>query len=216
MQSGSKLIMIGDSITDCDRSRPVGEGLFEAHGKGYVAQVNALLGACHPGHPVRVVNMGCSGNTVLDLESRWQTDVIDLKPDWVSIMIGINDVWRQFDLPNQPDIHVSLKDYTAVLGKLVAKTIPLVKGLVLMTPFYIEPNREDVMRKRMDQYGAAVKAIAEEHGTLFVDTQAVFDELLEHVYPASLAWDRVHVSQTGHGNRSGFPAGRRDAELAIM
>jgi lysophospholipase L1-like esterase len=139
----SKLVMIGDSITDAGRARPVGEGLFDALGKGYVALVDALLGACYPDRGVRVVSMGTSGNTVRDLKARWQTDVLDLKPDWLSVMIGINDVWRQFDSPGRTEQHVGLEEYRSTLRDLVAQTKPAVKGLVLMTPFYIEPNRAD-------------------------------------------------------------------------
>jgi lysophospholipase L1-like esterase len=101
IEPGSKLVMIGDSITDAERARPVGEGLFSAQGRGYVSMVDALLGAVYPRHAIRVVNMGVSGNTVRDLKARWQTDVLDLKPDWLSILIGDNDVWRQFDTPWQ-------------------------------------------------------------------------------------------------------------------
>src|SRR5438046_2824066 len=93
----SKLVMIGDSITDCGRNRPVGEGYSGALGNGYVSLVDALLGSVYFHHGIRVVNMGSSGETVRDLRRRWQSDVVDLKPNWVSIMIGINDVWRQFD-----------------------------------------------------------------------------------------------------------------------
>jgi len=105
----SKLVFIGDSITDCERARPVGEGLFGALGKGYVSLVEGLLYAIHPESAVRIVNMGTSGHTVLDLKARWQTDVIALKPDWLVVMIGVNDVWRQFDLPRQTEIHVSIR-----------------------------------------------------------------------------------------------------------
>ena len=101
MEPKSKLVMIGDSITDCERARPYGEGLFGAIGKGYVSLVDALLTAAYPELGIRVVNMGTSGNTVRDLSARWQSDVLDLKPDWLSVMIGINDVWRQYDLPAQ-------------------------------------------------------------------------------------------------------------------
>jgi len=194
----SKLVFIGDSITDCDRSKPVGEGLFGAIGKGYVGLVDAILGAACPEKKIRVINMGISGNTVRDLKNRWQTDVIALKPDWLSIMIGINDVWRQFDLPLQKEIHVGPEEYAATLDELVGKTLPVVKGLVLMTPYYIEPNRQDAMRARMDEYGRLVKKIADKHGTVFVDTQAALDKILKHVYPATLAWDRVHPTAVGH------------------
>jgi len=198
LSQGTKLVMIGDSITDCGRAQPVGEGLFDALGKGYVSLIDALLGAVFPDLGVRIVNMGTSGNTVRDLKARWQRDVIDLKPDWLSVMIGINDVWRQFDLPKQLEAGVPLDAYEATLNELVAQTKPLLKGLILATPFYIEPNRDDAMRRRMDEYGAVVKRLAHKHDAVFVDTQAAFDEVLKHYYAATLAWDRVHPTLTGH------------------
>jgi len=68
---------------------------------------------------------------------------------------------------------------------------------VLMTPFYIEPSRTDAMRAQMDRYGAAVKAIARRQSAILVDTQAAFDEVLKHYYPATIAWDRVHPNAVG-------------------
>src|SRR5690349_1984671 len=96
IQPDSKLVMIGDSITDCGRARPVGEGPYEGLGAGYVALVDGLINAASPELRIRVVNMGISGNTVRDLKARWKSDVLDLEPDWLSVMIGINDVWRHF------------------------------------------------------------------------------------------------------------------------
>ena len=197
LEANSKLVMIGDSITDCGRTQPVGEGLFEAQGRGYVSYVSGLLGAIYPELHIRVVNMGTSGNTVRDLKARWQKDVIDLKPDWLSIMIGVNDVWRQFDLPTFNEIHVPPAEYEATLEELVANTKPLVKGLVLMTPHFIEPNPADEMRAMMDRYGAIVRKLALRYSTLFVDTQAAFNKVLQYCYPASLAWDRVHPNTAG-------------------
>jgi lysophospholipase L1-like esterase len=194
----SRLVMIGDSITDAGRTRPLGEGLFEAQGKGYVNMVTSLLWAVYPAHQLRVTNVGCSGDTVRSLKARWQTDVTDLKPDWLSIMIGTNDVWRQFDLPHQPEQHVLLKEYEATLDGLLKKTRPKVKGLVLMTPFIVEPNRQEPMRVCMDKYGAVVKKLALRHKAIFVDTQAAFDEVLKHIHPMSLAWDRIHPNPAGH------------------
>ncbi|WP_309118833.1 SGNH/GDSL hydrolase family protein [Paenibacillus sp.] len=198
LRHGQTLVMIGDSITDCERARPRGEGLFAAIGKGYVALVSALLNERYPERAIRVVNMGTSGNTVRDLKARWETDVVELKPDWVSIMIGINDVWRQYDTPTIVEGHVLIEEYEATLDALIERTKPLVEGLVLMTPYYIEPNRDDAMRADMDRFGAVVKRLAEKHGAKFVDTQAAIDRLLEHIYPATLAWDRVHPNMTGH------------------
>ena len=197
IEAGSKLLFIGDSITDCGRARPIGEG-NEGVGNGYVSHVQALLGASYPERKIRIVNVGSSGNTVRDLEARWETDVIAQKPDWLSIMIGTNDVWRQFDQPRQPEGHVLPDTYAKTLDRLVAQTASTVKGLVLMTPFFIESQKTDAMRVRMDEYGAIVKATAIQHGTLFVDTQAAFDDYTKHLYSASMAWDRVHPSQTGH------------------
>ncbi|WP_419872439.1 SGNH/GDSL hydrolase family protein [Candidatus Pristimantibacillus sp. PTI5] len=198
LEPKSKLVMIGDSITDCDRARPYGEGLFGAIGKGYVSLVDALLTAAYPESGIRVVNMGTSGNTVRDLKERWQTDVLDLKPDWLSIMIGINDVWRQYDLPAQTEQHVYIDEYEETLEALVKRTRPQLQGLVLMTPFYIEPNEADPMRRTMDQYGEVVKKLAFKYDARFVDTQAAFNQVLAHIYPGTLAWDRVHPNMAGH------------------
>lgn len=196
LQKGQRLLMIGDSVTDAGRARPIGEkaGL----GNGYPALVKALLDSAYPELAIRVTNTGVSGNTVRDLKKRWREDVIDLRPDWVSIMIGINDVWRQFDSPEITESHVYLAEYADTLDALVLSTEPLVSGIVLMTPYFMEPLKDDAMRAAMDKYGAAVKRIADTYGTLFVDTQAIFDGLLGHMHSANIAWDRVHPNLAGH------------------
>jgi lysophospholipase L1-like esterase len=196
--SKDKLVMIGDSITDCDRKRPIGEGLGEGLGRGYVSLVNALITTVYPELAIRVVNMGSSGHNVRDLKNRWQTDILELKPDWLSIMIGTNDVWRQYDQPQITESHVYIDEYEATLRSLINETLPILKGLILMTPFYIEPNRNDAMRNTMDQYSKVVRRLAEEYGAIFVDTQAAFDQLMIDIYPATIAWDRVHPSMVGH------------------
>jgi len=195
----SKLLFNGDSITDADRKQPgPSEGLFDPMGRGYVTMVDSLLGAVYPQLHTRVVNVGISGSTVRDLAGSWQTNVVDLKPDWLSIMIGTNEVWRQFDSPTQKERHVHPEEYESTYASLLERTRMSLKGLVLMTPFYIEPNTRDAMRARMDEYGQIVKRLAEKFEAVFVDTQATFDQVLPHYYPAKLSWDRVHPSQTGH------------------
>jgi lysophospholipase L1-like esterase len=198
IEHNSKLLFIGDSITDAGRARPVGEGLFEAWGKGYVSLVGGLLDAACPQQRIRVVNMGTSGNTIRDLQARWQTDVLDLQPDWLSIMIGINDVWRQFDSPLQGEIHVPPEEYARTLEQLLQRTLPTVRGLLLMTPYFLEPNRADAMRAQMDHYGDVVRALAPRYEAILVDTQAAFDEVLKSLHPMALAWDRVHPNTSGH------------------
>jgi lysophospholipase L1-like esterase len=198
LEKGQKLLFIGDSITDCERAKPEGEGLFGALGKGYVSYVDGLLQAVYPGLGIRVVNKGIGGNTVRDLKQRWQEDVIAQRSDWLSIMIGINDVWRQYDTPFIKEGHVYLEEYEETLRELVAETKPFVKEVVLMTPFYLESNEQDLMRRTMDQYGQVVKKIAEENNCLFIDTQAAFNVVLKELYSATLAWDRVHPTTAGH------------------
>ena len=198
---GQRLVFIGDSVTDMGRTRngdAPSEGLFEPLGKGYPHVVSGLLNAFYPERLIRITNVGNSGNTVRNLKERWQRDVIDLKPDWLSIMIGINDVWRQFDVPQLPDRPVLPDEYRETLRDLVVRTKPLLAGgLVLMTPYFIEPNRSDLMRARMDEYGAICKEIAEETGVIFVDTQAEFDKVLKYRYSAYITWDRVHPNIYG-------------------
>jgi lysophospholipase L1-like esterase len=194
----SKLLFIGDSITDWSRARPIGEALFDSLGTGYVGLINAFLNVTHAAHRVRVVNMGVSANTVRDLEARWATDVEELKPDWLAIMIGINDVWRQFDARLQTENHVLIGEYEATLERLILRTRPHLKGLVLMAPYFVEFNRADPMRKMIDDYGAVLKKLAEKHDAIFVDTQAAFDEIIAEIHPMGIATDRVHPTLTGH------------------
>ncbi|MBB6694871.1 SGNH/GDSL hydrolase family protein [Cohnella xylanilytica] len=198
LRHNQRLVLIGDSITDCERKFPHGEGLFQGVGKGYAALADALLQAAYPELNIRVTNMGIGGNTVRDLKARWQSDVLDLKPDWLTVLIGINDVWRQFDQPAIPESHVLPEEYERTLAELVESAVPCTQGIVILTPFYLEPNAEDRMRKRMDEYGRAAGRVAERFGALFVDTQAAFDPHFAHVHPTALASDRVHPSLTGH------------------
>jgi len=197
-EKNDTVVFIGDSISDYDRKRPVGEGLFNGWGTSYVANVGALLGCMYPEVGVRVKNVGISGNQVRDLDARWQTDVLDQNPDWVSVLIGINDVWRQFDSPLLTEQHVPLDEYEQTYEKLINETLPHVKGMILMTPFFMEPNKADAMRARMDEYGAVVKKLAEKYNLVFVDLQAGWDRLFQHMHPCNIAWDRIHPNQTGH------------------
>ena len=193
------LLFIGDSITDAGRDpsgNPTPWNLNAGLGRGYVDLVAAHLGVTCPERRVRVINRGLGGNTVRDLAARWQRDVLDLAPDWVSVMIGINDVWRQFDQPLVLEAAVPPDEFARTLDRLVRPASG--RRLVLMTPFMVEANREDPMRRRMDEYGAIVKRIATKHRALFIDTQAAFDAVLVHTHPMALAWDRIHPNTTGH------------------
>ncbi|MFM7321450.1 MAG: SGNH/GDSL hydrolase family protein [Armatimonadota bacterium] len=193
LQRGDTLLFIGDSITDAGRARPVGEG--PGLGGGYPSQVAALLGATYPELGIKVLNTGISGNTVRHLAERWKTDVLDLKPNWLSIMIGTNDVWRQFDGRGTP---VLPEEYTATLRELIVRAKPILRGVTVMTPFHIQPDRNDPMRRRMDEYGRLAGAVARANGCQFFDTQAAYDRAMKVTDPLGLAGDRIHPSPSGH------------------
>lgn len=197
-EKGDKVLFIGDSISDYDRKRPVGEGGNNAWGTSYVAQAGSLLCCMYPELQLRIVNMGISGNRVRDLQERWQQDVMDQQPQWVVMFIGINDVWRQFDSPLQPDEHVLPDEYYATYEQLIQQTLPNVKGMVLLTPYFMEPNKADAMRARMDEYGAMVKTLGSKHHIPVIDTQAAWDDLFQHMHPCNIAWDRIHPNQVGN------------------
>jgi lysophospholipase L1-like esterase len=197
LERGSKFIFIGDSITDCGRTHPFGEAPHGL-GNGYVSLVDAMLQSAYPHLQVQTINVGVGGNTVRDLDGRWSRDVTALKPDWVSMMIGVNDVWRQFDRPHHHEIHVSLQEYKDTLENLVSQTRDIVRGLVVMSPFFVEPNTDEPMRKLTDDYGAAAKQVAEQYDAIFVDTQRAFDKVLEYYHPTYLSADRVHPTLVGH------------------
>jgi lysophospholipase L1-like esterase len=196
--TGCELLFVGDSVTDCGRARPVGNGSRAALGDGYVAQVDAALASVDPASNVHVTNMGISGDTVRDLASRWDRDVLALEPDWLSIMIGINDVWRQFD-GIDPGLAVMPEEFESTYERLIARSRPHLKGLVLMTPYYVQPLLTDPMRRRMEEYRAMTGKLAERHGALFVDTQAEMDQALRASDFRTLAEDRVHPTGLGHG-----------------
>lgn len=193
-----KILFIGDSVSDCGRQRPVGEGFSGAWGRGYVANIGAWLGSEFPQMKLRVINMGVDGDTVRDLARRWQRDVLDIKPDWVCVLIGINDVWRQFDSPNMHEQHVLLKEYRETYEQLIGKTLPNVKGMILLTPFYIENNLKDAMRSCMEDYIAAVRQLGEKYKMPVVDLQSAWDRMLSFVHSSAISWDRVHPNDVGH------------------
>ncbi|MBN1437894.1 MAG: SGNH/GDSL hydrolase family protein [Anaerolineales bacterium] len=195
---GSSLVMIGDSITEWGREQPLADEADGLLGSGYVHYVDTLIAAAYPAHRLRIWNTGIGGNTVRDLAERWKRHVLDLHPDWLSVLIGINDVWSQFDLGYPPARQISLEEYETTLERLIRETRPQLKGLVLMTPYFVEANRDVPMRAMMDRYGNVVRALAKKNRAVLVDTQAAFDAALMDAAADELADDRVHVNAVGH------------------
>ncbi len=196
-ESGDRIVFAGDSVTDMGSTNPVGEGLREALGQGYVRRIENLLSAVYPEVMTRVTNSGISGNTSRTLLARWQRDVVDLHPQWVSIMIGINDVWRQFDTPQIGENAVLPDEYEQNLIAMIESVKDSVKGIIIITPFYMEPIRKDPMRARLDEYGAICRKLAEKYGCILVDVQSAFDRYFRYRHSSYIAWDRVHPNQIG-------------------
>ena len=196
LKPNTTLLMTGDSITDCGRDRDADIGADDSYGCGYVEIVNATLTAANPSAGIKIINRGIGGNTVRDLKNRWQEDTLDHKPDWLSIMIGINDVWQQqWDEPN-PNA-VLIDEYTETLDDLLAQARPSLTGLVLMTPYVLDLDKNAKMRSMMDEYSQVVRDQAQKHDATFVDTQSAIDKLISVIDPLEVAGDRVHVNRVG-------------------
>ena len=175
-----RIIFAGDSVTDMGSAQPVGEGLFDNMGHGYPRVIESLVTATYP-----------------DLLARYERDVLSLNPQWVSICIGINDVWRQFDSPALTDQAVDPVEYEENLRTMIEQAKMVAKGVIVCTPYYMEPNKSDFMRARMQEYVDICERLAEEYGCRFVNFQAVYDKFLQYKHSSLIAWDRVHPNQIG-------------------
>ena len=196
-QNGDRVVFAGDSVTDSGRKRPYGEGLWEGVGNGYVRNVDSMLSVLYPERLIHITNVGCSGATSTDMLRDWENNVEKCNPDWVFFMIGANDVWRQFDEPAMYGANYTPEVYKANLEAVCERTVSKVKGLFVISPFYMEANNEDPMKKRMVEYAKIAKDVAEKYGATYIDVQADFDAHLVHRYPAYISWDRVHPNWVG-------------------
>ena len=187
-----KILFIGDSITDCDR-----RGSAAPLGDGYVSMLYNFLQARYPELHLSIVNRGVSGDTTRDLHARWQRDVIDEHPDWLSVGIGINDVWRSFG--DDPRSAVPIDEYEATLRLLLDRALATTgAGLLMMEPYMIEPDHSQPMRRKMDLFRARFDAIATDYKAILVPTQAAFDTVLRHTKPEQWADDKIHPNPPGH------------------
>ena len=196
-QNMDRIVFSGDSVTDMGSANPVGEGLFDNVGHSYVRIIENMLAVYYPEIKIRVTNSGISGNTSRDLLARFDRDVVDLNPDWVSICIGINDVWRQFDSPAIPDCHVMPDEYAKNLETMILKVKDKVKGVFVLTPYIMEPNSEDMMRSRMNEYVQICSDLAQKYGCIFVDFQKMYEDYCWIRHSSYIAWDRIHPNQIG-------------------
>ena len=205
----SKLILFqGDSITDtlrCKTNDHQGYG-FVNMGYGYANLVAAHLGSAAP-YQYRFLNRGISGNRVVDLYARIKADIINLRPDYLSILIGVNDVWHEYTAMNG----VEAEKFELVYGLLIEELLTALPDLKLMLlePFVLpgsatcsddeHPNRWEFFRSETDLRRQAVKRLAHKYGVRFVPLQDLFDNVNADA-PAPGYWlaDGVHPTPAGH------------------
>jgi lysophospholipase L1-like esterase len=190
--AGQRIVFIGDSITDCDR-----RGAAAPYGDGYVDLVRSLVTARYPERGLTWVNRGVGGDTVRELAARWETDAIDTAPDWLSVMIGINDIWRAFG--SDPSSAVPIDEYATTLRALLRRAVDRTGcRLIVAEPYLIEPDRDEPQRAATDLYCMVAREIAAEFDAVNVRTQDAFDDVLRSTAPKDWADDRVHPNRPGH------------------
>ncbi len=193
LKKKSVILFQGDSITDAGRKREITEpNRAEALGRGYPALVAGELLADYPDHDLQIYNRGISGNKIPDLAARWERDAIDLKPDILSIKIGVNDYWHTIAFGNK--YKGTVDDYETGYRELIERTLNENRGvqIVICDPFTLRDWKE------YKGYQRRAKKIADEFRLTWVDFQGAFDQALDAADSKFWAGDGVHPSTPGH------------------
>ena len=196
-----RILFQGDSITDCGRNR----NEFYSLGNGYANLVKATLGMENP-DVYEFVNRGISGNRIVDLYARIKSDFINLKPDYASIYIGVNDAWHEICWQNGVDTDKFEKIYTMLIDEIKA-ACPDTK-LFIISPFVLEgistcnteeiPDRLEQFKKDVAEKAMVSKKIAEKYNLPLVELQPAFDEACKKASPDYWTGDGVHPTACGH------------------
>jgi len=198
ISDGSVVLFQGDSITDAgrDRKREDNANDVRALGSGYVHFIAAYLLAERADANLKIYNRGISGHKVFQLAERWDKDCIVLKPNVVSILIGVNDIWHKLNGQYDGTIEVYERDYRALLER-TQRELPDVK-LVICEPFVLRCGAvNEKWFPEFDGFRAAAKRVATEFGAIFVPFQSAFDEAVKKAPPAHWAGDGVHPTMAG-------------------
>lgn len=192
IENNATVLFQGDSITDAGRNRDQYDDL----GYGYATMAASWFAASYPEMQVKFLNRGVSGDRVMDLKRRWKEDCLDLKPTWLSIMIGINDCWRHYDNNDPMPVEQYEADYRYILEQAKAN---LNARLILIEPFVL-PFPEDRKRWRedLDPKIHVVRTLAREFGTLLVPADGIFASAAALKSPEFWALDGVHPTNAGH------------------
>lgn len=186
---GARILFQGDSITDGGRGRNEDKNHILGHGYAFI--IAARYGAAFPELDLTFLNRGCSGDVVENLAERWQQDTIELKPDILSILVGVNDNARQ----------VPLDTFAQAYGKLLADTVAANVNvrLVLGEPFTLPVgNWQDDWFTVMTQRQEIVACLAEKYHAALVRYQTIFDTACAKAEPAYWIHDGVHPTCAGH------------------
>lgn len=196
----SKLILFqGDSITDAGRNRENDR----ASGHGYARLVEAELGYTYPSE-YTYLNRGISGNRVVDLYARIKADIINLAPEYMSILIGINDVWHEWTKKNGVCAEKFERIYDMLITE-IKEALPNIK-IMILEPFVLpgsatesseeQPGRYEYFREQTALRARAARRIAEKHNLTFVPLQQKFDAAND-AHPGIWLFDGVHPLAAG-------------------
>ena len=197
-----KILFFGDSITDADRKRN-DDSYITALGTGYVRVVADRLQGREP-DKYEIINRGINGNRVVDLYARIKSDVWNLQPDVLSILIGINDIWHEINYGNGVDIKRFENVYRMLLAD-TKKVLPNTK-MILCEPFVLEGiatcNTEENANRyerfcEVYQYAKVVEKLAKEFDIPFLPLQQKFTEKANQTKPEHYLADGVHPHIAG-------------------
>lgn len=192
------VIFLGDSITDSNKSGHEGSYVWDVLGNGYVNMVNSYYLLYQPELNLRIINQGISGNRTSDLLERLDKDVLAFNPNHVVLMIGVNDAWRQLDCPQIPEYKLTKEMYEKNINEIIEKLQLKKINVVIMSPFYLEPNKDNILRQKVDAYNNVLKRSATTYGLMYIDLQRAFDHLLEKVSIFTISGDRIHLNMAGN------------------
>lgn len=192
------ILFQGDSITDAGRNRE--ENSFnnaKALGSGYAFMASSQLLLTHPDKELKIFNKGISGNKVHQLDERWESDCFSLKPDVLSILIGVNDYWHMRNGNYNGTIDTYRNDLKALLDR-TKKQLPHVK-LIIGEPFAVKGIKavDDTWFPAFAEYQSAARQLAESFNATFIPYQSIFDKAQKSAPGVYWTYDGVHPSIAG-------------------
>jgi lysophospholipase L1-like esterase len=200
LEKDNVILFQGDSITDWgrDKTKTVAND-FGALGSGYPLLATCQLLSDHPDKNLQIYNKGISGNKVFQLSDRWEADCLNLKPNVLSIMIGVNDFWHTLTNGYTGTIEVYHNDFIKLLTR-TRQALPDVK-LIIGEPFAIKGVKavDEKWYPFFDAYRKAARDVADQFGAIFIPYQAVFDKAIESSPANYWTFDGVHPSAAGAG-----------------